>query len=157
MRQKYFDEYDRNSRLYCIWRHMKERCNNPNHVAFQHYGGRGITVCEQWKNDFLGFKEWALQNGYSAELTIDRIDNNGGYTPNNCRWATREQQQNNRRTNHLLTFLGETHSIAEWGRLTGISRITIRSRIREGWSTEEALTIPVRKSVRIAQENISKN
>lgn len=146
MRKKYFDEYDRYSRLYSIWRHMKERCNNKNHVAYRGYGGRGISVCDQWKNDFLAFKEWALANGYSADLTIDRINNDGNYCPENCRWATPLEQQNNRSANHRITFRGETHSIAEWGRITGISRITIRSRIRCGWTVDDVLTRPVRKS-----------
>lgn len=146
MRRKYFDNYGTNSRLYSIWRHMKERCHNKNHIAFQRYGGRGISVCDEWKSDFLCFKKWSLENGYSAELTIDRVDNDGNYCPENCRWATREEQQNNRSANHLLTFKGETHSLAEWGRIMGISRITIKSRIREGWTVEEALTRPLRKS-----------
>lgn len=145
MTKKYFDEYGTSSRLYSIWRHMKERCYNENHVAFNSYGGRGISVCEQWKTDFTSFKEWALENGYSSDLTIDRVNNNGNYSPQNCRWATRIQQQNNTRANHLLTFNGETHSFAEWSRITGINRITIRSRIRMGWTEEEALTRPPRK------------
>ena len=146
MRQKYFGEYDRYSRLYSIWRHMKERCHNENHIAFPRYGGRGISVCDQWKNDFFQFKEWSLKNGYREDLTIDRIDNDGNYCPENCRWATRTEQQNNRAVNHFLTFKGETHTIAEWSRIIGMSRITIRSRIREGWTIEEALTRPIRKS-----------
>ena len=144
MQRKYFDQYDRNSRLYSVWRHMKERCNNENHMAFQRYGGRGISVCDDWSSEFLSFKSWALENGYNPDLSLDRIDNNGDYCPENCRWATRVEQQNNTSKNRLLTFNGETHSIAEWGRITGVNRRTIMSRLRAGWSIDNALTQAVK-------------
>lgn len=88
---------EKNSRLYHIWRGMKQRCNNPNNKDYPKYGGRGIRICKDWKDDFCTFRNWAVNNGYAPDLTIDRINNDGNYEPSNCRWATSTQQNSNRR------------------------------------------------------------
>lgn len=129
------------TRLYHVWINMKSRCNNPNHPSYANYGGRGITVCQEWLNDFEAFRDWALSNGYSSDLTIDRIDNNVGYSPNNCRWATYTRQARNKRNNTNITFNGETHTVGEWSELTGINASTLKSRLNRGkWAVQKALT-----------------
>lgn len=103
------------TRLYRIWRSMKQRCIDRGCPAYKDYGGRGILICEEWF-DYTKFKEWALSNGYSEELSIDRIDVNGNYEPSNCRWATRIEQANNKRNNHRITIGDRTQTLAQWMR-----------------------------------------
>lgn len=126
------------TRLYSIWRGMKKRCLLKTHKAYKNYGGRGITVCEEWM-DFQKFEKWATENGYDDKLTLDRVDNNGGYGPNNCRWRTQKEQALNRRTNHYISYGGETKTISEWEETLGMRRGTIVSRLSMGWTTEQAI------------------
>ena len=134
----------RHSRLYTIWRTMKLRCSNPKTNGYKDYGGKGVTVCEEWQ-DFDAFFDWAMQNGYSDSLTIDRKDRNGNYEPSNCKWATQKEQQNNKSTNHLLTYNGETKTMTQWADEYRMNFHTLKERIKRGWTVEKALTTPVKK------------
>lgn len=127
------------TRLYCIWKGMRQRCNNPKNHAYHHYGGRGITICKEW-DSFEIFRDWALTNGYEDTLTIDRKDNNGNYEPSNCRWATQKEQMNNVSYNRRVEWNGEEHTVSEWSEITGISRGVIAARLNNGWSIERTLT-----------------
>lgn len=130
------------TRLYNTWQKMRERCNKPTDKNFNRYGGRGIKVCEEWEQSFERFQEWAQTNGYADDLTIDRIDNDKGYNPENCRWATEKQQSNNRRSNRLITFNGQTKTLAEWSDILGMKPRTITRRLDKwGWNVKDALTI----------------
>ena len=132
-----------NHRLYGIWADMKKRCNNPKNKRYERYGGRGIGVCSEWANDFQSFYDWAIKNGYADSLSIDRINVDGNYEPNNCRWIPFAQQQRNTSRSRFVTARGETRTIAEWAEITGIKRDTIKDRLNKlGWSEEEAVTIP---------------
>lgn len=132
--------------LYERWHNIKKRCYGKNEPAYKNYGARGIKMCDEWLHNFEFFQNWALQNGYKKELTIDRIDNDGNYEPNNCRWATNEIQQNNKRDNTLITFDNETHTLSQWSEITHLNRSTISSRIDKlGWSIEDALTLPLQR------------
>lgn len=135
------------SRVYKVWGGMKSRCLNPHDPKYPIYGGRGISVCDEW-NEFIPFYEWAISNGYSDSLTIDRIDVNGNYEPSNCRWATNKEQANNTRVNHFITVNGETHTASQWAEITGIKAGTILARIKRGWSHEEAISIRVGDTAR---------
>ena len=102
------------TRLYCAWQNMKARCYRKSTREYNNYGGRGITVCDEWIHSYENFKGWSIQNGYSDKLTLDRIDVNKGYSPDNCRWITNKEQQNNKRDNVIYTFNGETLTLAQW-------------------------------------------
>ena len=129
-------------RLHRIWKEMKKRCYNANGKDYPIYGGRGITVCEEWKDNFPAFREWAIAHGYNDELSIDRIDSNGNYEPDNCRWADNITQSNNRRTNVYVEIDGEMHTYAEWSRITGIDRAIIRGRYKAGKRGKELIKKP---------------
>lgn len=131
------------SRLYCIYRHMINRCYCKTSDCYNNYGDRGITICQEWLDDFNAFYEWSLSNGYQDNLTIDRIDVNQGYSPENCKWATiQEQQKTHKRSLVELTFNNEIKCLSEWARVTGLHIETIKRRLAKGWSVERALTTP---------------
>lgn len=109
-------------RLYVVWRDMKIRCNNQNDKSYDRYGGRGIQICNDWQNDYTAFRDWALANGYAEGLQIDRIDNDGNYCPENCRWVTRKENARNTRANKKVTVNGDTKCISEWIEELNISR-----------------------------------
>ena len=129
-------------RLYHVWSSMKGRCCNPNNQAYDSYGGRGIKICDEWKNDYMAFRKWALESGYDEnaslkDCTIERIDVNGNYEPSNCTWVDAKQQANNRRSNVYITYKGETHNLIEWSEITGIDRRKISTRYKKGYPLED--------------------
>lgn len=132
------------TRLYRIWSAMKGRCTNKNNARFYLYGKKGIKVCEEWQR-FEPFRDWAVSNGYTDELTIDRIDYSGDYTPENCRWTTYKVQSNNTSRNHYVTAFGKTMTISQWSDRSGIPDRTIAARLNLlGWCAEAAVSKPVR-------------
>lgn len=132
------------SRLHSIWYGMIKRCKNKND---SHYGGRGIFVCDEWK-DYLSFKTWSLSNGYQDNLTIERIDVNDGYSPDNCTWIPKSDQSKNRTNMRYVTIHGVTKRITEWCETAPVTTTTVYQRIRDGWSLEDALTISDRRKVK---------
>lgn len=129
-----------NTRLHRIWCSMRQRCYDKNCQKYYRYGARGITICEEWKKDFATFYEWAINNGYKDNLSINRINNDKGYYLENCHWATNEEQMNNYSRNHLITYKGETKTIHQWSKITKIKQGTLQNRIAKGWDVERALT-----------------
>lgn len=142
------------TRLYGIWIAMKSRCNNPKNNRYHIYGARGIKVCTEWERDYSAFRGWAVSNGYRDDLTIDRIDNDKGYCPENCRWATPKEQGNNKTTNLVITYMGETHTLSEWAEKLGIDYHTLLRRYHSlKWSIKDTLTTPVKDSERLLELN----
>lgn len=129
---------------YTVWAGMKDRCLRPNSQRWKHYGGRGITVCDRWKDSFENFLA-DMGPKPTPEHSIDRVDNNGNYEPSNCRWATHTEQSRNRRTNLLITYRGQTKSLGVWCALLGLERGTVKHRLRTGWTLDEAFQTPVKK------------
>lgn len=131
------------TRLYKVWDGMKARCYNPKKNYYSIYGGRGIGMCDEWHHSFEAFRDWALANGYNDSLSIDRIDADGDYCPENCRWATVKEQSNNKRNNVFITYNGETKTIAQWSEATGFPFHTIRRRYVDGWNIKDVLLKPL--------------
>lgn len=133
--------------LYSVWKDMKARCLNPRDCSYRNYGGRGVTVCSAWLDPRV-FILWALNHGYRKGLTLDRRNNNGNYTPRNCRFVTRKIQQRNQRQTVILCFRGKSKPMADWldmprVKRLGVDKNILRSRLRYGWTVKQALTLPV--------------
>lgn len=131
------------TRIYRIWRGMKTRCENKNDYHHKLYGERGIKVCEEWQK-FEPFYRWAINNGYKNNLSLDRINNDGNYEPNNCRWATQKEQSNNTRKNKRIVYNGVSHTLSEWSEIANIKPDTLAYRIKSGWDFAKAINTPVR-------------
>ena len=132
------------TKLYKTYSKIKDRCFNKNCKHYDNYGGRGITMCEEWRNNYQLFYNWAIANGYKEGLSIDRINNNGNYEPSNCRFATSTVQNNNKRSNFYITYNGKTQTAKQWADELGIKYTTLKSRlVILKWSVEKALTTPV--------------
>lgn len=150
----------RDTRLYTIWTRMKGRCENPNDPAFDRYGGRGVTICRAWASDFMTFRSWAEGAGYRDDLSIDRIDNDLGYTPGNYRWATPTEQNRNRRDNRRVEYRGEMLLASELAERHGLPADVVKNRIwRYGWDVARAVSTPVAPKAKaltftVAQRNI---
>ena len=133
-----------NTRLYVIWSGVKDRCYNVHCKIYKYYGQRGIKLCDDWKDKFQSFYDWAISNGYDDTLTIDRIDANGNYEPNNCRFVTQKEQARNRRSNRNYTINGVTKCLKEWCEVLGLNYRTVYSRLHYGWTIIEALQLKKR-------------
>lgn len=128
----------RRTKLYEVFKTMHRRCEKPTSNRYAYYGGRGISVCDEW-SDFESFRNWAYANGYGEGLTLDRIDNNGNYSPDNCRWATMKEQSNNRRNSVIVEIDGVRKTVAEWSDVSGISPYTLYSRVNRGITGKQLL------------------
>lgn len=124
--------------MYHVWTCMKGRCYCKSNKSYKNYGARGIGVCKEWMESYMTFYEWAMSTGYKKGLTIERIDNNKGYSPDNCRWASKAEQSRNRRNVICVSHNGEAKCLAEWSREVGINRSTIKSRLKTGMTIDEA-------------------
>lgn len=131
-------------KLYHVWRTMRQRVSNPNSQRYRLYGLRGICVCDEW-NEYSAFREWAVSSGYKEGLSIDRIDVNGNYCPENCRWTTQKVQCNNKRNNRRISFRGDERTLSEWADILGMKQNTLNARACRGWN-EESILQPLRKS-----------
>lgn len=137
-----------NFKLYRVWDGIIQRCCNPKAGNYRNYGGRGICIYGAWKDSFSAFEEFCLANGWEYGLQVDRINNDKGYFPDNVRFVTRAKNLRNKRTNHMITFMGETLCAADWCERFGMSDSTLWRRLKSGWSIEDALTRPKQKRTR---------
>lgn len=126
---------------------IKQRCYNPKCKAYKNYGARGIKMCQEWFDNPILFYEWAMKNGYCKGLEIDRINNDGDYEPNNCRWVSHIENNNNRRGCKYIEFNSQIHTISQWADILGFNKSVLYSRLFEGWSIEKALTTPINRNM----------
>lgn len=129
--QKVKHGFSHKERLYETWKNMRRRCYDPKNKRWKQYGGKGITICQEWA-DYSVFRAWALSNGYTDELTIDRINVDGNYCPENCRWSSAKQQANNNTRNRLFEFQGQIHTMSELSDLLGMTYSTVQHRVERG-------------------------
>ena len=138
------------TRLYNVWCGIKQRCCDHKHVSYKIYGAEGKNVCEEWLHNFQAFYDWSMANGFDenaprGKCTIERIDSTKGYSPDNCRWATNKEQQNNKRNNHIIEYKGKKQTLSQWSEELSINYWTLRNRIyRYGWNIDRALNTPVK-------------
>lgn len=137
--------YANKERLYCTWKNMHHRCYNPNDSRYAVYGGRGIKICDDWKSDYSAFREWAMANGYADNLSIDRINVNGDYSPENCRWADNKTQANNVSRNRIVAYHGENMTMSEFAQAVGLTYSAVQHRLDNGWPIERIVTQPQRE------------
>lgn len=128
-----------NTRLYHIWNGLKQRCRNPQTINYKYYGGKGVSVCDEWVDSFNNFYQWAISHGYEETLTLDRIDGNGNYEPANCRWATRKEQQNNTCYTRVYECDDEKLSIMQWAEKMHIHPNMLYKRLSRGWDIKKAI------------------
>lgn len=138
-------------RLYSIWNNIISRTECEKAPQYKYYGERGIKMCDKWRDNYLQFKSWALKHGYKESLTIDRIDVNGNYEPNNCRWVDMQQQVRNKRNNKMYTIDGVEKCLEDWCKYYNINRNTVNKRLRLNWDIKRALTQPVKKQNHYSQ------
>ena len=132
------------TRLKNIYKLMKYRCQCKKYDKYKYYGEKGINVCDEWNDSYSDFEKWALEHGYEEGLTLDRINVNADYNPNNCRWVTRKDQANNKTTNKYVTYDGKTKTLQQWADDFGISYSTIRYRLRSGWELDDVFNAPIK-------------
>ena len=137
----------RGTRLYNVWKGIKYRCYTPSCNNYEHYGGRGIKMCEEWEKDFMAFHDWAMSHGYDekaprGQCTIDRIDSNGDYSPDNCRIIGITEQENNRTNNHVITYKGNKYTLAQAEAVFGIPQRLLWKRLNYGWDIDRAMEEP---------------
>lgn len=137
--------FSNKERLYNIWKGMRQRCNNPNNPSYEHYGGRGISICDEW-NDYANFRNWAYANCYDDTLSIDRINNDGNYDPTNCRWVNNEVQTNNQSKNRMIEYNGCKYTMSQLAKELGLSYSSMQHRIERGWIIERIVNQKQRKS-----------
>lgn len=131
--------------LHKTWNNIKSRCYNPKATKYQYYGGKGVVVCDEWRDDFQKFFDWSIANGWRPGLTIDRINGDGDYAPQNCRWVDYKTQNNNLSCNHLITWNGETRSVYDWAFVLKMNPKTLSERLRRGWTIERAFSQAVQQ------------
>lgn len=142
------DSFVKNHRLYTIWIDLRRRCYNKKRKNYRFYGAKGIRVCEEWKNNFENFQDWALKNGYNDTLTIERIDIKDDYKPSNCRWATIKEQNNNMSTNHIVEYKGKRYTLSQLAQKYNLSYSLVKNRIRNNWNVEDIVNKPKRARIK---------